>query len=124
MTEHYPVVVERESNGTFSAWVAGLPGVYAAADTAAGAKRAIRSALAEHLDALTALGQSVKPQADLAVLRYDIGARTRRERLRFVGPGALMGKKTTPAKIEAARRNGRKGGRPAHREKPRPDTAS
>ena len=24
---HYPVIVERESNGTFSAWVAGLPGV-------------------------------------------------------------------------------------------------
>lgn len=45
MTQHYSVVVERESNGTFSAWVAGLPGVYAAADTAAVAKRAIRSAL-------------------------------------------------------------------------------
>ena len=24
MTQHYPVVVERENNGTFSAWVAGL----------------------------------------------------------------------------------------------------
>ena len=124
MTEHYPVVVERESNGTFSAWVAGLPGVYAAADTAAAAKRAIRSALAAHLDTLTALGQDVKPWADLVVLRYDVGARTRRERLRFVGTGALMGKKTTPAKVEAARRNGRKGGRPADREKPRPDTIS
>ena len=39
MTQHYPVVVEREDNGTFSAWVAGLPGVYASADTAAVAKR-------------------------------------------------------------------------------------
>ena len=65
MIEHYPVVVERESNGTFSAWVAGMPGVYAAADTAAAAKRAIRSALAAHLDALTALGHDLKPQADL-----------------------------------------------------------
>ena len=64
MIEQYPVVVERESNGTFSAWVAGLPGVYAAADTAAAAKRGIRSALAAHLDALTALGQDLKPQAD------------------------------------------------------------
>ncbi len=117
MIEHYPVVVERESNGTFSAWVAGLPGVYAAADTAAAAKRGIRSALAAHLDALTALGQDVKPQADLLVLRHDAQARTRRERLRFVGPGALMGKKTTAAKAEAARRNGRKGGRPAERAK-------
>ena len=52
MTQHFPVVVEQESNGTFSAWVAGLPGVSAAADTAAVAKRAIRGALAAHLDAL------------------------------------------------------------------------
>ena len=117
MIEHYPVVVERESNGTFSAWVAGLPGVYAAADTAAAAKRGIRSALAAHLDALTALGQDVKPQADLLVLRHDARARTRRERLRFVGAGALMGKAATAAKAEAARRNGRKGGRPAERPK-------
>lgn len=49
---HCPVIVEHESNGTFSAWVAGLPGVYAAADTAAAAKRAIRSALIAHLDKL------------------------------------------------------------------------
>ena len=117
MIEHYPVVVERESNGTFSAWVPGLPGVYAAADTAAAAKRGIRSALAAHLDALTALGQDVKPHADLLVLRHDARARTRRERLRFVGPAALMGKKTTAAKAEAARRNGRKGGRPAEQAK-------
>ena len=109
MAEHYPVIVERENNGTFSAWVAGLPGVYAAADTVAAAKRGIRSALAAHLDALTARGQGVKPQADLLVLRHDARARTRRERLRFVEPGALIGK-TTADKAEAARRNGRKGG--------------
>ena len=48
MTQHYPVVVERESNGTFSAWVADLPGVYAAADTAAVAKRGLEQA-PEHL---------------------------------------------------------------------------
>ena len=112
MTEHYPVVVERESNGTFSAWVAGLPGVYAAADTAAVAKRAIRSALAAHLDTLKTLGRDPRPQADVVVLRYDARARTRRESLRFVGLGALMGKKTTSAKAAAARLNGRKGGRP------------
>ena len=112
MTQHYPVVVEREENGTFSAWVAGLPGVYAAADTAAVAKRAIRSALAAHLGALGALGREPQTQADVAVLRYDPRARTRRESLRFVGLGALMGKKRTPAKAEAARLNGRKGGRP------------
>ena len=112
MTQHYPVVVERESNGTFSAWVAGLPGVYAAADTAAVAKRALRAALAEHLQALTDLGRTPKPQGEVVVLRYDDRARTRRERLTFVGLGALMGRTTTPAKAAAARRNGRKGGRP------------
>lgn len=60
MVERHPVVVvERESNGSFSAWVTGLPGVYAAADTPAAAKRAIRSALAAHLDTLAALGDDL-----------------------------------------------------------------
>jgi hypothetical protein len=44
MTQYFPFIVEQESNGTFSAWVAGLPGVNAAADTATAAKRAF----AEH----------------------------------------------------------------------------
>ena len=35
MTQYFPIIVEQESNGSYSAWVAGLPGVYAAADTAA-----------------------------------------------------------------------------------------
>ena len=112
MTQHFPVVVERESNGTFSAWVAGLPGVYAAADTAAVAKRAIRSALAAHLGTLRDLGHEPQPKANVVVLRYEKGARARRPRLRFVGLGALLGRVTSPAKAAAARRNGRKGGRP------------
>jgi len=112
MTQYFPVVIERESNGTFSAWVAGLPGVYAAADTAAVAKRAIRSALAAHLDALSQLGRSPEPKADLVVLRYEPGARATRAHLRFMGLGALLGRATSPAKAEASRRNGRKGGRP------------
>ena len=89
MTMHYPVIVERESNGTFSAWVAGLPGVYAAADTASAAKRAIRSALIAHLDKLETSGGDPTPRADVALLRYDAGARTRRESLRYVKVGAL-----------------------------------
>jgi predicted RNase H-like HicB family nuclease len=112
MTQHYSIVVERETNGTFSAWVAGLPGVYAAADTAAIAKRAIRRALAAHLDALAAHGQPATPHADVVVLRYDAPARAGRPRLRFVGLAALLGRRTSAAKTAAARRNGHKGGRP------------
>ena len=70
------------------------------------------AAVAAHLDALKELGQESTARADVAVLRYDPHARTRRDGLRFVGLGALMGKKTTSAKADAARRNGRKGGRP------------
>lgn len=111
MTQYFPVVVERESNGTFSAWVAGLPGVYAAADTASAAKRAIRTALAAHLAALSALGREPRSDADVIVIRRDVYA-TRRDSLRFVGVGALIGRRTSRAKAQASRRNGRKGGRP------------
>jgi predicted RNase H-like HicB family nuclease len=51
MISHYPVVLEHEANGTVSAYVVGLPGVFAAADTEAAAARAIRSALRAHLAA-------------------------------------------------------------------------
>ena len=111
MTQYFPIVVEEESNGTFSAWVAGLPGVYAAADTAIAAKRGIRGALAAHLDALRELGRVPQLKADVVVLRRDVYA-TRRDSLRFVGIGALLGQGTSRAKAEASRRNGRKGGRP------------
>ena len=112
MTQHYSVVVERESNGSFSAWVAGLPGVYAAADTAAAAKRGIRLALAAHLETLVHLGRTTVPLVDVLVLRSDPAASGVRPRLRFVGLGALLGRRTSKAKADAARRNGRKGGRP------------
>ena len=72
MAQFFPIVVEEESNGTFSAWVAGLPGVYAAADTAAAAKRGIRNALAAHLDALGTLGREPQLKADVTVLRRDV----------------------------------------------------
>ncbi len=109
MTQYFPVVVEREDNGTFSAWVAGLPGVYAAADTAARAKREIRGALAAHLDALREAGRKPTSKAEIVLLRYES---TQRPGLRFAGVGALLGQRTSPAKAAAARRNGRKGGRP------------
>ena len=115
MTEYFPVVIEREDNGTYSAWIAGLPGVYAAADTAAVAKRRIRSALVAHLATLRELGQSERPKAELAVLRLTrfrrLGAA--RMTLDYTGLAALLGRQTSEAKAVAARRNGRKGGRPS-----------
>ena len=69
MTQYFPIIVEQESNGTFSAWVAGLPGVYAAADTVTAAKRGIRRALAAHLAALGTLGRDLQLKApDLAIV--------------------------------------------------------
>ena len=69
MTQYFPIIVEQESNGSFSAWVAGLPGVYAAADTVAAAKRGIRGALAAHLDELHSLGREPQLKADVTVPR-------------------------------------------------------
>ena len=108
MPEYFPVVIEREENGTFSAYIAGLPGVYASADTAAVAKRSIRTALAGHLRALHELGQAPHADAEVSVLRYT----PERDQLHFTSLGALLGRKTSAEKAEAARRNGRMGGRP------------
>ena len=110
MTQYFPIIIEQESNGAFSAWVAGYPGVYAAADTAAAAKRGIRGALVAHLDALRRLGRTAHVKADLSVLRHDASAR--RASMRFVSVGALLGAKRSSRKARASRRNGRLGGRP------------
>ena len=52
MISHYPIVLEHESNGSVSAYVVGLPGVFAAADSEGSADKAIRVALCAHLTAL------------------------------------------------------------------------
>ena len=55
MISHHPIVLEHESNGSVSAYVVGLPGVFAAADSERAAGEAIRVALRAHLTALQAL---------------------------------------------------------------------
>jgi len=73
------------------------------------AKRGIRGALAAHLAALRAQGHQPRAEADITVLRQDTYL-TKRERLRFVSVGALLGHSTSPAKAASSRRNGRAGG--------------
>lgn len=110
MTDYFPVVIEQEENGTFSAWVAGLPGVYAAADTHAEAKRAIRIAAAAHVQALKQLGRPINRKSDVLLLKGDVDRSP--VRLEFTGLASILGRKKSMAKARAARVNGRKGGRP------------
>src|SRR5215471_13984382 len=111
MTSHYPIVLERESNGTVSAYVVGVPGVFAAADSEPAAARAIRKALEAHFVALQELSSVPKPRASLRVARITYGPNQATE-VGLVGIGALLGRKRSAKKTAAARANGRRGGRP------------
>ena len=112
MVSHYPIVLEHESNGSVSAYVVGLPGVFAAADSERAAGEAIRVALGAHLTALQALpGTARKLRASLRVARISYSRHSAPE-VGFVGLGALLGRRRSAKKTAAARVNGQKGGRP------------
>jgi len=109
--EHFAVVFLREDNGTVSAYLPDLPGVYAAADTLSGARRGIREALIGFLEVMRARGWRLPVRrAEVAVARVETLASGRRVSL--VGAGALLGRRTSRAKAEASRANGARGGRP------------
>ena len=109
--EHFTVVFLHEDNGTVSAYVPDLPGVYAAADTLSGAQRGIRAALLGFLEAIRAHGWRLPVRrTEVAVARVDTLASGRRVSL--VGAGALLGRRTSRAKSAASRANGARGGRP------------
>ena len=112
MTSHYPIVLEHEQNGTVSAYVVGLPGVFAAADTERAATAAIRKALTAHLAALQALPVKVRQvRTTLRIARITYTKQAKPE-VGLVGLGALLGRRRSAKKTAAARANGRKGGRP------------
>ena len=102
MTTYYPIVIETETSGAFSAYVPGLP-VYAAADTRARAEQAIRTTLAAYLVS----HPGTVPTSAVRVARVSDGSR-----VQLVGVGALLGTGRSQRKARSSQLNGQLGGRP------------
>jgi|SRR5687767_5342464 predicted RNase H-like HicB family nuclease len=112
MATHFPIVLELEHSGVFSAYVPGLP-VYAQGATKATALTAIRRTLAAYLVA----HPDSTTTADVKVATVHIPAVPTRWKpaIAIVGPAALVGRRTSRRKAAASRANGRLGGRPRMR---------
>ncbi len=63
MSMGYVVVIEKASDGSFSAYVPDLPGCVAAGDSREEAETLIREAIALHIESLREHGESVPPPA-------------------------------------------------------------
>jgi predicted RNase H-like HicB family nuclease len=111
MTTRYPIVFEAEDSGAVSAYVPGLP-VYAAGDTANEAENAVRELLALYINDRHARGLVLpEPQTGVKVAR--VTTARGRSTVVILSPAALLGCQRSARKAAAARRNGRRGGRPA-----------
>ncbi len=111
MTSSYPIVFEVEEDGAVSAYVPDLP-LYAAADNAKQAERAIRELLGAYLEEQAARRRRLPPpRTTVKVARVTIGRRE--PMVKIVSAAALLGHARSAAKAAASRRNGARGGRPA-----------
>ena len=113
MATHFPIVLELEDSGVFSAYVPGLP-VYAQGATKTTAVSAIRRTLAAYLAAHP--DSTTTAEVKVATVRLPVVPARSKPAIAIVGPAALVGRRTSHRKAAASRANGRLGGRPRLRE--------